>query len=61
MVAERDSGFALDARTLYAQTLAADKQLLIFPGGRHETAMLRGAAGAGVREGILDFIRARTT
>jgi pimeloyl-ACP methyl ester carboxylesterase len=58
MVAEGDSGFADDARKLYEQTLAVDKQLLIVPGGAHGTFMLRGAAGAGPRAAVLDFVRA---
>jgi pimeloyl-ACP methyl ester carboxylesterase len=60
MVAERDSGFADDARKLYAQTLSVDKQLLILPGGAHGTFMLRGAAGAAPRAAVLDFVRAHT-
>jgi len=58
MVAEGDSGFADDARKLYSQTLVVDKQLLIVPGGAHGTFMLRGAAGAGPRAAVLDFVRA---
>jgi dienelactone hydrolase len=60
MVAERDSGFADDARKLYAQTLSVDKQLLIVPGGAHGTFMLRGAAGAAPRAAVLDFVRAHS-
>jgi pimeloyl-ACP methyl ester carboxylesterase len=60
MVAEGDGGFADDARELYAQTLAVDKQLLLVPGRAHGTAMLRGAAGAAPRGAVLDFVRAHT-
>ena len=35
VAAEGDSGPAEDARNLYSQTLAVDKQLLIVPGGAH--------------------------
>jgi pimeloyl-ACP methyl ester carboxylesterase len=60
MAAERDSTFAENARKLYAQTLAVDKQLLVVPGRAHGTFMLRGAAGAGPRAAFLDFARAHT-
>ena len=60
MVAERDSGFAEDARKLYSQTLTVDKRLLIVPGGAHGTMILRGAAGASPREAVLDFVRVHT-
>ena len=60
MVAERDSGFAEAARKLYSQTPAVDKKLLIVPGGAHGTRMLRGAAGAGPRAAVLDFVRVHT-
>jgi pimeloyl-ACP methyl ester carboxylesterase len=60
MVAEGDGGFADDARKLYSQTLTVDKKLVIVPGGAHGTSILRGAAGAGPREAVLDFVRART-
>ena len=60
MVAEADSGFADDAKKLYSQTLAVDKQLLIVPGRAHGTFLLRGASGAGPREAVIDFVRAHT-
>jgi pimeloyl-ACP methyl ester carboxylesterase len=56
LAAEADVGFAEDARSLYEQTVETDKQLVIVPGGRHGTEMLRGAAGAPAREAVLAFV-----
>lgn len=56
MAAELDVDFAGDARLLYDHARVTDKQLLIVPGGRHGTDMLRGAAGATAREALLTFV-----
>ena len=46
-----------DARALYTESAAADKQLLILPGSAHGTAILDGPDGSRVRALVVEFLR----
>ena len=47
---------AHDARALYLESAASQKQLQVLPGSAHGTAILDGPEGATVRDRIIGFI-----
>jgi dienelactone hydrolase len=52
-----DAGFADDARTMFASVQEQAKQLEIFPGRAHGTAILSGPDGPRARTLLLEFLR----
>jgi pimeloyl-ACP methyl ester carboxylesterase len=57
VAAEDDPGFVGPARSLYADTAASDKQLLVLPQGGHGTSLLRLPV---IRDALNKFFRAHT-
>jgi pimeloyl-ACP methyl ester carboxylesterase len=57
VAAEDDPGFVDPARSLYADTVASDKQLVVLPQGGHGTSLLRLPA---FRSTLTQFFRAHT-
>jgi pimeloyl-ACP methyl ester carboxylesterase len=57
VAAEDDPGFVDPARSLYADTVASDKQLIVLPQGGHGTSLLRLPA---FRSTLTEFFRAHT-
>ena len=59
-LAGRDDAYADDVRTLFNESISAQKRLELFDNGLHGTALLRGAAAANTRAVIIDFLRSAT-
>ena len=62
IVASESDGYlnSHDARALYAESAAADKQLVILSGSAHGTAILGGPDGSRVRALVIGFLRSHS-